>query len=301
MVWPKLENGTTSERCGRAGWVVGWVPFLDNECGDLICIDTVGAFGGEVGQIVEFDHESDSRRLLAPSFDSWLVSWVSSLEANLWQVDDNGWTEPIDDKALDRFLKAQLPGYPKSKTAQKTRLKPKKKKKAKNPLLDLFSQRLSADEIRAAIAEGADVADRDSDGLSPLHIAMRCAGVRQAEALIEAKADVHAKDKGGATPLHYAALAHAQATAEFINVLIAAGADANATNERQQTPLFWAQTSQAVESLLLAGANPKLQANGKSFRDHIWESGDAALVRWIDERLKQNTSDSSSIQALGTE
>ncbi len=102
----------------KSWWVAGWVPFFDNGSGDFLCIDTVGSFGGPAGQVIEFLHDSEVRTIVAPSFDAWFESWVAGLEAKQWSVDAEGWTAPADDDALEQFLKARMPGYPKEEEAE---------------------------------------------------------------------------------------------------------------------------------------------------------------------------------------
>lgn len=52
-------------------WSDGWVPFAANAAGDHVCVDAKPARGGEKGQIITFNHEMPSRKLLAPSFEAW--------------------------------------------------------------------------------------------------------------------------------------------------------------------------------------------------------------------------------------
>ena len=67
----------------------------------------------------------------------------------------------------------------------------------------------NAFQAKTALRNGADVAARDKDGSTPLHVAARAlAADHRADpmatvaALIEAGADPGARDESGATPLH---------------------------------------------------------------------------------------------------
>ena len=66
-----------------------WVPFAKDIGGNQICLDFDPAAGGSVGQIVEFDHEAEGQRCLAPSFSVWLEMLVSDLETGrlVWNAE----------------------------------------------------------------------------------------------------------------------------------------------------------------------------------------------------------------------
>jgi ankyrin repeat protein len=89
----------------------------------------------------------------------------------------------------------------------------------------------------------------DLYGETPLHVAAvygseaaaLAAGGREAlvRALLTAGADTNAKDdENGCTPLHWAV---EQGSEDAARALLAAGADKNATNNRGETPLHYAQ------------------------------------------------------------
>jgi len=54
------------------------------------------------------------------------------------------------------------------------------------------------------IKEGADIATRDTSGVTPLHVVARTDHVAIAESLITGGVDINAKDSSGWTPLDYA-------------------------------------------------------------------------------------------------
>jgi cell wall assembly regulator SMI1 len=68
-------------------WHKGWVPFLHDGAGSYLCWDTQGSFDGERGQVLAFWNEDKDRTIMAPSFDTWLVAFVDSLEAKVWVFD----------------------------------------------------------------------------------------------------------------------------------------------------------------------------------------------------------------------
>jgi len=77
--------------------------------------------------------------------------------------------------------------------------------------------------VKQHIAAGADVNAKDSGGKTPLYYARAWP---MTELLISNGADVNTKDKGGRTPLHWVVM---KGEKENVELLIAAGADVNAT------------------------------------------------------------------------
>jgi cell wall assembly regulator SMI1 len=96
-------------------WSPAWVPFLENGVGDLLVIDMAGSFGGTRGQVVEFWHDEEWRTILHVSFEAWLATFVSSLEAGLWSINKKGELEARP--ALKALTNKLNPGYPKNKIA----------------------------------------------------------------------------------------------------------------------------------------------------------------------------------------
>jgi cell wall assembly regulator SMI1 len=58
----------------RSKWYsTDWIPFASSGAGDFLCVDTNPTKKGTVGQIVSLDHESATRRLIAPSTSVFLA------------------------------------------------------------------------------------------------------------------------------------------------------------------------------------------------------------------------------------
>lgn len=68
-------------------------------------MDMEGAYDGQPGQVMEVWMKDEDRSIVAPDLRSWLDAYVASLEANLWELeeDDEQW-EPKDDDALAAFV-----------------------------------------------------------------------------------------------------------------------------------------------------------------------------------------------------
>lgn len=97
-------------------WVPGWVPFLSNGAGDNYCIDTVGHFDGAKGQILEFNHDYESREINYASFGKWLETTVQGLEQGLLEYNEEDGVQAVDER-FDALLAELNPGYPISKWA----------------------------------------------------------------------------------------------------------------------------------------------------------------------------------------
>ena len=157
-------------------------------------------------------------------------------------------------------------------------------------------------ELAAALAKGADVNARDSTGRSALGLAARRGDAAMAAALLDAGARVDTPDPIGFTPLMEAArdgkaeaaslllarqadvrhraarnglelsalhLAAAAGQGDLVRLLVERGADIDARDSEQATPLLWAANQQPEMAVLLVrlGANPDLASqDGDSAR-----------------------------------
>ena len=72
----------------REYWNPGWIPIATNGGGDYHCIDLSPAAGGTVGQVIEWRHETDERRLLAPSWEHRLTELADGLESGKYAYDE---------------------------------------------------------------------------------------------------------------------------------------------------------------------------------------------------------------------
>ena len=86
--------------------------------------------------------------------------------------------------------------------------------------------------VKQHLDAGTDVDAKDTNGWTPLHIAVLNGQKETTEILIAEGADVNAGDK--ITPLHYAAQ---YGEMEIVELLISKGADVNAKNYERKTPL----------------------------------------------------------------
>src|SRR5262249_26769294 len=110
----------------------------------------------------------------------------------------------------------------------------------------------------AAVAAAQETADK-------YYQAIRTNNAPMLQDLVKST-NVNEKDKRGTTPLHYAA---AYGTVESVRTLLAAGADVNARNDFDATPLMWCVTEpEKVRMLVAKGAN--VNAKSKMGRTAVW-------------------------------
>ena len=65
-----------------------WIPFMDCNGDVFWAIDYAPAEGGRVGQVIRVDWECVSYKVIAPSFERFLESYVSELEAGRYPIVD---------------------------------------------------------------------------------------------------------------------------------------------------------------------------------------------------------------------
>jgi len=108
-------------------------------------------------------------------------------------------------------------------------------------------------KARSLIEGGADVSRRTSQGTTPLSRAVGVGFKDIIELLIAKGADVNAKDNWNWTPLHSAVYGHK----DIVELLITEGANVNARDGGSRTPLFYAKdqgNNEIVELLRKHGA-----------------------------------------------
>jgi cell wall assembly regulator SMI1 len=83
----------SAEILGRRAWHTGplqpvwwhrrWIPIAKDSAGNLSCLDLAPAAGGDVGQIIDWDHEAGPSRVLVPSFERLLATMAEQIERRL--------------------------------------------------------------------------------------------------------------------------------------------------------------------------------------------------------------------------
>ena len=133
--------------------------------------------------------------------------------------------------------------------------------------LMLVPHNQAAEEVRLLIEASADLDATDGYGKTPLHHAAGFVWSGHAQSLLEAGAKVDARDSEGHTPLHRLAQASSsnqiEQSPKVAAMLLAYGADPNATGNSGRTPLHYAVENDNIEvtrELLFADAD--LTASG---------------------------------------
>jgi ankyrin repeat protein len=134
--------------------------------------------------------------------------------------------------------------------------------------------------LRAVLFSGFVVPAGAQDGVEAYYQAIRNNDLARLRTLA-GSGNVNQKDKRGTTPLHYAA---AYGGAESISILLAAGANANARNDFEATPLMWSVVEpEKVRMLVAAGAD--VNAKSKMGRTPVWlaaaNDGSSATVKLL--------------------
>ena len=142
------------------------------------------------------------------------------------------------------------------------------------------------DAVKALLACGADPNHRDVAGATPLHMSIYANTPECLRLLLNAKADVHIKDKDGETALIEAV--RAKDETDFLELLLAHGADIECTNNLGWTPLqSAAKNSQPkqVSFLLAKGANinASLPNEFTTFHSAIMYNSSAVLKILLDD------------------
>ena len=138
----------------------------------------------------------------------------------------------------------------------------------------------SAEQVRALLAQRADVNVAEADGTTALHWAVRGEAAPLVGLLIDAGADVGVANRYGVTPLSLACVA---GDAGIITQLLEAGADANAAAAGGRTALMTAARTgnvAAVDVLLAHGADVRATDDTRGQTALMWAAAEnnAAVV-----------------------
>jgi len=153
--------------------------------------------------------------------------------------------------------------------------------------------------VKALLEKSPDQASaRNSDGMTPLHIAAAYGLLDIARCLIENRADVNARDKLGNPPLHYCAYSGSRAVAEL---LVSRGAEVKVRNAAGISPLRQAVSfgrKEVAEFLLEKGA--EIDIRGDEGRGILREAVENGITKTIDLLLREGVRiDARDKEAVG--
>jgi cell wall assembly regulator SMI1 len=76
-------DADAAESQPKTGWQPSWIPFLDNDAGDYVCLDT-----SQPGAPVrEFWLDQAEHPVVAPSLDAWLADRIAAMERGEYHED----------------------------------------------------------------------------------------------------------------------------------------------------------------------------------------------------------------------
>jgi ankyrin repeat protein len=130
-------------------------------------------------------------------------------------------------------------------------------------------------QVRALLAQNADVNLQQADGSTAIQWAAYRNDLAAADALIAAKADVNKPNRNGVTPLRLAAT---NGSAEMITKLLQAGANPNETGPNGETPLMYAARNgnpAAVKVLIDAKADVNAKEKLRGTTPLMWAAAEA--------------------------
>lgn len=70
-------------------WNKNWLPISSDGSGNLVCIDLSPGAKGTLGQIIDFDHETVHRTLLAKSFREYISNYLNDLDSERYTYSDD--------------------------------------------------------------------------------------------------------------------------------------------------------------------------------------------------------------------
>jgi len=147
-----------------------------------------------------------------------------------------------------------------------------------------FSRAMEAgrptEEVMSQLPWWFDVNAKDSDGITPLHIAAKLGNDKVAGALLERGADLNTKDSHfGQTPLHSAI---ASGMDKIVRTLLNHGADVNAKNDSDWTPLHLAarqDKNEIAQTLIERGADVNAKDDNGWTLLHLAASGGCMNIK----------------------
>lgn len=116
-------------------------------------------------------------------------------------------------------------------------------------------------DIKKAMAQGANINCKNANGDTPLNMVAKLSYYNLVKFFVDNGADVNTSNNDLITPLHYAVEYN---NVRIVNILLQNGADIDARDNINETPLHWTGWTGNLESaklLLKYGANPYLGNN----------------------------------------
>lgn len=108
----QLREDHTQEQIEKDWWNPKWLPVLDNNHGDHLCLDHHGIADGEAGQLVNYWGDWEDRSIEYPNLSSFLGIFLSSMQQEMWTYSEEDGYQPKDEHDWEDFVEENIPGYP---------------------------------------------------------------------------------------------------------------------------------------------------------------------------------------------
>ncbi|MCA9069211.1 MAG: SMI1/KNR4 family protein, partial [Planctomycetaceae bacterium] len=96
--FPHHSESTPKNAIQPVWWSTSWIPITSDDCGNLECLDMAPGTAGSPGQLIDFDHETVHRCVIASSFRDAMTAYVQDVLAGEYVYsDDYGRLMPLDE------------------------------------------------------------------------------------------------------------------------------------------------------------------------------------------------------------
>lgn len=113
------RDGLFSEWQPGSWWHPSWVPFLQFNLEEHVCIDLAGSLGCGVGAVFVRRNNDTTRVVLAPSFDAWLDAHIELTLAGPANASEDEWVDHFDSAKARNIRSRILPAFPVKVKAKK--------------------------------------------------------------------------------------------------------------------------------------------------------------------------------------
>jgi cell wall assembly regulator SMI1 len=99
-------------------WNSGWIPFLQFNCSDYVCVDVPGSLGRGSGAAFIRRNSGEERVVLAPSLLEWLRAHLEITASGPRGADHDAWVEHFESEKARTIRSIVSPGFPTSVHAE---------------------------------------------------------------------------------------------------------------------------------------------------------------------------------------
>ncbi len=100
-------------------WNAKWIPFLQFNHEEYVCVDVPGALGHGRGAVFVRENADPRRVVLAPSVHAWLHHHVEITAAGPPDAEDDAWCDHFESPGAQAIRARLDPGFPRYAVAEK--------------------------------------------------------------------------------------------------------------------------------------------------------------------------------------